>query len=120
MAFHNDLGKKGEELAVIHLIQKGYQILERNWRFRKAEIDIIALKGEELIIVEVKTRTSEAYGKPQEFVNRKKIEMTIFASNEYVLKKDLEVEVRFDIISVIINQHKTSIEHIESAFLSID
>ena len=88
------------------------------WFFRKAEIDIIARKGDILAIVEVKTRTSVEYGKPEAFVNQKKIQMTVSASNEYIIRNDLDVEARFDIISVVKNQYKTDIEHIEEAFLS--
>ncbi len=72
MAEHNELGKKGEELAVNHLEENGYEILERNWVFQKAEIDIIAQKDEVLAIVEVKTRSSLDFGSPQDFVKPKK------------------------------------------------
>ena len=72
MAEHYELGKKGEQLAVNYLIGKGYKIVERNWRFQKAEIDIIARKAETLISVEVKTRSTKNFGNPQDFVNPKK------------------------------------------------
>lgn len=117
MATHNDLGKKGEQLAVEFLINKNYQILEQNWRFKKAEVDIIAHKNNVLVAAEVKTRTSNYFGNPQEFVNQKKIQLLVEALNEYVISKDLDVEVRFDIIAVLINKKETSIEHLENAFL---
>ena len=72
MAQHNQLGKKGEELAVNHLLKKGYNILERNYRFDKAEVDIIAQKKDILAVVEVKTRTSADFGNPESFVSKKK------------------------------------------------
>lgn len=72
MAVHNELGKQGEALAVEYLRKEGYEILETNWVFQKAEVDIIALKGDVLAIVEVKTRSSLEYGLPQEFVKPKK------------------------------------------------
>jgi len=72
MAEHNELGKKGEELAVEYLQQNGYKILDRNWTFQKAEIDIIATKENILAIVEVKTRSSLDFGSPQDFVDAKK------------------------------------------------
>lgn len=116
MAKHNELGALGEDLAVEELEKNGYKIVERNWRFKKAEIDIIARKNEVLAIVEVKTRSSDYFGDPQDFVNQKKIKLLVEAVNEYVVSKDLDVEVRFDIIAIIINQNKLTLEHLEDAF----
>lgn len=117
MATHNDLGEKGEELAVTFLQKKGYKILERNWRFKKAEVDIIAQKEGVLAVIEVKTRTSNYFGNPQDFVNQKKIQLLVEAANEYVISNDLDVEVRFDIVAIIQNKNTTKIEHLEDAFL---
>jgi len=100
MAQHNDLGKLGEELAVDFLLKKGYEILETNWTFQKAEIDIIAKIDTKLAVIEVKTRSSLDFGLPQDFVKPKKIQLLLKAINEYVISKDLEVEVRFDIIAI--------------------
>ncbi len=116
MAEHNDLGKQGEELAVDFLQQNGYEILETNWTFQKAEIDIIAQKGTILAVVEVKTRSSLEFGLPQEFVKTKKIQLLVKAVNEYVVSNDLDVEVRFDIIAVHKDAKNFNIEHIEEAF----
>lgn len=116
MAKHNELGEFGEDLAVEELEKNGYEIVERNWRYKKAEIDIIARKNEVLAIVEVKTRSNDYIGNPQDFVTPKKIKMLVEAVNEYVVSKDLEVEVRFDIIAIIINQNKLTLEHLEDAF----
>ncbi|MBY0485589.1 MAG: YraN family protein, partial [Flavobacteriaceae bacterium] len=93
MADHNDLGKQGEELAVDFLQKNGYEILETNWIFQKAEIDIIAQKGTILAVVEVKTRSSIEFGLPQEFVKPKKIQLLVKAVNEYVISNELDVEV---------------------------
>jgi len=117
MATHNDLGKKGEELAVDFLQKNGYQILERNWRFKKAEVDIISQKNDVLAVVEVKTRSSSYFGNPQDFVNPKKIKLLVEAINEYVTSKNLDVDVRFDIIAVLKNKNAFEIEHLEDAFL---
>ena len=117
MAEHYELGKKGEQLAIDYLIKQGYKIVERNWRFQKAEIDIIARKEETLISVEVKTRSTNYFGNPQDFVNPKKIKLMVLAMNEYVLKKDLDVEVRFDIMAITKNKRSFDIEHLEDAFL---
>ena len=111
-----DLGKVGEELAGNHLIGKGYQILERNWRFGHKEIDIIACKDNVLAVIEVKTRKSDDFGKPDIAVGREKQRMLIRAADAYVRYKGLDVDVRFDIISIIVNERGQHIEHIEDAF----
>ena len=116
MAEHNDLGKLGEELAADFLQQNGYEILETNWVFQKAEIDIIAQKENVLAVVEVKTRSSLEFGLPQDFVKPKKIQLLVKAVNEYVISNDLEVEVRFDIIAISKENNDFKIEHIEDAF----
>ncbi|MBT3647954.1 MAG: YraN family protein [Flavobacteriales bacterium] len=104
MADHNDLGDLGEDLAVSHLMKSGYSILDRNWRYGREEIDIIALKDNDLAIVEVKTRASDYFGNPEEFVSRKKQAHLIRAANAYVQRNDLDVEVRFDVVGIILNQ----------------
>ena len=117
MAEHNELGKKGEELAIKFLIDKGYKILEKNYRYLKAEVDIIAQKENTLAVVEVKTRSTDYFGDPQDFVNPKKIKLLLSAIDYYVNEKDLDVDVRFDIIAIIHQKKETKIEHLEDAFL---
>lgn len=116
MADHNELGKLGEEHAVAFLQSHGYTILETNWTFQKAEIDIIAKKENILAVVEVKTRSSIDFGLPQDFVKPKKIQLLVKAINEYVISNDLEVEVRFDIIALHREGKGFKIEHLEDAF----
>lgn len=116
MAEAYDLGKTGEELAVKHLVDKGYRIVERNWHFGHKEIDIIAQKDDALVIVEVKTRKSDDFGEPDIAVGKDKQRMLIRAADAYVRYKNLNVDVRFDIISIIINETGQRIEHIEDAF----
>lgn len=116
MADHNELGKLGEELAVEFLRKEGYEILETNWRFQKAEIDIISQKENTLAIIEVKTRSSLEFGLPQDFVKPKKIQLLVKAVNEYVVSKDLDVDVRFDIIAVHKEGKSFVIEHLKDAF----
>lgn len=116
MAEHNQLGKLGEELAVAFLQKKGYTVLETNWTFQKAEIDIIAQKENVLAVVEVKTRSSIEFGLPQDFVKPKKIQLLVKAVNEYVMSNDLDVAVRFDIIAIFKENKDYKIEHIEDAF----
>lgn len=117
MAEHNDFGKLGEEIAANYLIEKGYEILERNWHNVHKEIDIIAKDGKFLVVVEVKTRQTDEYGNPDIAVTRKKQRMLISAANSYISRNDLDVETRFDIISIIFKDGNPVIEHIEDAFL---
>jgi putative endonuclease len=116
MAKHNELGKFGEELAVEFLQKNGYDILETNWTFQKAEVDIIAQKDSVLAIIEVKTRSSIEFGLPQDFVKPTKIKLLVKAINEYIISNDLEVESRFDIIAISKEENDFIIEHIEDAF----
>ena len=113
----HELGKIGEDLAAEYLISQGYRILERNWRSGHKEIDIIALKDDILAVVEVKTRTSEDYGDPDLAVGTMKEQMLVWAADSYVRYKNLDVDVRFDIISVILNEREQRLEHIEDAFV---
>lgn len=117
MAEHNDLGQLGEDLAASYLQEKQYQIMEKNFRFQKAEIDIIAFHKNTLVVVEVKTRTSTAFGLPQDFIKAAKIKLLTKAINFYVESNHLNYNIRFDIIAI----HKKTkgifeIEHIEDAF----
>jgi putative endonuclease len=112
-------GKKGEDLAVEFLIEDGYEILDRNWRFKHIEVDIIARKGDTLVIAEVKTRTGNSYGEPYTAVDFRKQRILIFAAERYLFGHQLDLEVRFDILSIIIDQHRTVVEHIKEAFHAI-
>lgn len=116
MASHNDFGKKGEELAVELLLQKGYTILSRNYRYLKAEIDILAQKGNILAVVEVKYRRSDHLQPITASINHKKIGLLIMAADHYVRKNDLDVNVRFDIITVLGQPRGYKIDHLEEAF----
>lgn len=116
MASHNELGKLGEKLAVEFLQKEGYQILETNWTFQKAEIDIIAQIENTLVIVEVKTRSSIDFGLPQDFVKPKKIQLLVKAVDAYVNKKDLDLDIRFDIIAIHSESNSFAIEHLIDAF----
>jgi len=116
MAYHNELGKLGEQLAVDYLSRNGFSILERNFIYDKAELDIIAQKEKKVIVVEVKTRNSAFFGDPQDFVTKAKIKLMVKAANEYVISNNIDLEVRFDIIAILKNQHIEQIEHFENAF----
>jgi putative endonuclease len=116
MGAHNDFGKKGEELAVDYLVQAGYRIVHTNYRYQKAEIDIIAQKEEILAIVEVKSRKSDFWQHIAEIITDKKIKLLVKAANQYVISRNLDIEVRFDIITVLEDNGGYNIDHIENAF----
>ncbi len=116
MADFHETGKKGEEMARKFLENANYDILETNWRSNHQEIDIIAKQNETLAIVEVKTRKTNYFGEPEEFVTRNKQKLLIKAANDYIIKNDLDLEVRFDIISILYSGSNYKIYHIEDAF----
>lgn len=111
------LGILGENEAVIFLENKGYRILHRNWRCGKDELDIAAMDGDVLVFVEVKTRTGTAFGQPWESVDARKEEALYRVSNEYIEQFNIDCDVRFDIISIIVSPDLDIwIDHIENAF----
>jgi putative endonuclease len=116
MSNNNTKGKEGEDFAIGHLLKNGYQLLEKNWRHKHLEIDLIAKHNETLVIVEVKLRSSNAFGQPENFVSIKKQKNTIKAAHAYIIENNLNYETRFDIISIIQNSNEFSLEHIVSAF----
>lgn len=116
MAKHNEFGKQGEQIAVDFLIDDGYTILKTNYRYLKAEIDIIAQKENTLAIVEVKARSSTFLEHIAETVTPKKIKLLVMATDYYVTENNLDVDVRFDIISILKKGQKFHIEHITDAF----
>jgi len=116
MAEHNELGASGEKAAENFLKEKGYQILATNWRFGSDEIDIIARHNGFLIIVEVKTRSSNAFGEPEIAVTKQKQKFLIRAAQNYIQQKNIDEECRFDIISIVSTNGKNNIHHIEDAF----
>lgn len=117
MAQHNELGKEGEKLAIEYLQRKNYKIITTNYRFQKAEVDIIAQKGDVLIALEVKTRSTLYFGNPEEFVSQKKIHLLIKAIDNFVTEQNLDLEVRFDIIAIIKQKNTFQIKHLKDAFL---
>jgi putative endonuclease len=117
MSEHNELGKQGEQLAKEHLIAKGYKIIVLNFRAGKAEVDIIAKTGDLFVFAEVKTRNSEFFGLPESFVSNKKQKLFALAAESFCeLNNYRDVEIRYDILSVIINQYVQSVHHFEDAF----
>ncbi len=116
MAEHNDIGKTGEEMAIKLLREKGYKILEQNWHYGREEIDLIAMDGDTLVIVEVKTRTTSWFGEPEFAVTRSKQKALIRAAEGYIIRNNLDLDTRFDVVSIVISPQEKKIEHIEDAF----
>jgi putative endonuclease len=117
MAEHNELGRFGELLAFTYLEKAGYRILEKNWSYGRAEVDLIAFFEKKLIFVEVKTRRSVDHGEPEDFVNWKKEKQMELASSVYIERKNHQGEIRFDIIAIVFeNKELYKINHIEDAF----
>ena len=116
MAKHNKLGKEGELIAFMFLQKENFRILKTNWRYQKAEVDIIAQKDDFLVFVEVKTRGSKKFGKPEEAIDKKKIALYKDAAEGYLGQYPSEVEIRFDVVSIVIATDETQIEYFPDAF----
>ena len=116
MAKHNKLGKEGELIAFMILQRDGFTVLETNWRFQKAEIDVIAKKDGFLVFIEVKTRSSKKFGRPEDAIDKKKIALYKDAAEGYLEQYPTEAEIRFDVVSIIIAKDGTQIEYISNAF----
>lgn len=116
MAEHNETGTEGEQIAYEFLISKGFTIIERNWRFGKAEVDLIAMDENEIVFIEVKTRNSRYLIEPEMAVNRTKQKLIISAADRYITIKKINSWARFDIVSVVIHPQGKEIKHIQGAF----
>lgn len=116
MAEHNILGRRGELLAAEYLENKGYTVLDRNWRSGHKELDLVARSGNTLVVVEVKTRGSARFGNPEDAVDMRKIRRLVLATDAYLRLKCLDMNVRFDIVTIIDSGGKVTVEHIEDAF----
>ena len=120
MALHNILGHRGEELAVTFLKEKGYTVLERNWKLGDLETDIIAKQGDEIVFVEVKTRASLNWGAPEDAVDELRKRRMTAAANAYLKFHRLDNPFRFDIIAIVFNAHVQKIDHICRAGLKAE
>jgi putative endonuclease len=117
MATHNILGQKGEAIARKFLEDNTYEILDENWCYGKAEVDLIAYRDKRIIFVEVKTRSSTGFGQPEDFVNESKQTLLQKAAEEYLYIMNFKGEIRFDIISILFDKHgEYKLRHIEDAF----
>ena len=116
MAQHLETGASGEKEACLYLEKNGFDIIETNWRSGKDEVDIIAEHKGQLVFVEVKTRTSDYFGAPEDWVGPKKQRNIIRAANSFIEERDLDVDVRFDVIGILMGPQEMSLKHIEDAF----
>ena len=111
-----EIGREGEREARAYLEKREYNILHTNWRWHHYELDIVAEKEGELVVVEVKTRDYESLLSPEEAVDRKKIRRIVAAADAYVRHYNLDLPVRFDIMILLGSDGAYQIEHIEDAF----
>jgi putative endonuclease len=103
MAAHNDVGREGEELAEKYLAERGYEILERNWRYLRFELDLVAVKEDVLHFIEVKTRKTNEFGLPEEAVDEIKISRLIEAGEAFLDQHPDWKQVQFDVLSICMN-----------------
>ncbi|MCE4563777.1 YraN family protein [Maribellus sp. CM-23] len=116
MVSTRELGEIAEGLAVQHLEKLGCQVLDRNWYHGHLELDIIARDADELVIVEVKARSGLRYEHPSEAVTNTKIKRIVEAADAYIIQNDIELDTRFDVITVIFVDQKFELEHFKDAF----
>jgi putative endonuclease len=113
---NKEKGDEGEALAATFLEEAGYTIVERNWKYERFEVDLIAQLDNTIVFVEVKTRYSNTYGEPWEAVNKAKRKKICASADAYIQQYDIDHEPRFDIISIIKSDGSCSIVHLEDAF----
>ncbi|MEO9892376.1 YraN family protein [Aurantibacter sp.] len=116
MGKHNEFGKEGEQIAVDFLVNKGYKVHARNYRFLKSEIDIIAQKEGVLAIVEVRARSNDQIIAIADTITSKKIKLLVEGANQFVIEHNLDLDARFDVITILKNRKIFRIEHLENAF----
>ena len=121
MAEHNDFGNLAEDLAVEYLEKKNYRIIARNFRYQKAEIDIVAEFENLIVVAEVKARSYNTVIEPQEAVTKKKIKSIVMCTDFFMQDRTIDKEVRFDIITVLPDEKGVmQLTHIQDAFQSFD
>ena len=111
-----NFGKLGEDKAASFLTEKGYEIVERNYRYKKSEVDIICKKENLLVFVEVKTRSNKNFGEPETFVSHSQQKAILRAAEEYMLQTNWPSDIRFDIIAIVINKDFEELTHLKDAF----
>jgi putative endonuclease len=117
MAEHNDKGREAEDLSAEYLSSHGFQILHRNWRYFHKEIDIVAEKDGQLVIVEVKSRFGAGRVTADELLSRGKMRFIVDAAEAYINRFNIEKETRFDLVIITFSGEGPAVEHIENAFI---
>ena len=118
MAKHNELGQEGEQSAANYMVKNRYVIRHRNWHAEKLELDIVAEKDGWLVVVEVKSRSTETFEHPEDAITPAKIRRIVLATDAYIQRYELNMPTRFDVISAIPTRNGYRIDHIEDAFIS--
>ncbi len=116
MAKHNILGREGEDIAAKYLEQKGYAVLDRDWHCGHKDLDLVVTKDNTIVFVEVKTRTGNEWGDPQDFITDRKIRRIVNSADAYLRFNQVDMDVRFDVISIVAEGGEYKVEHIEQAF----
>jgi putative endonuclease len=116
MVSQRETGEMAEGIAEQYLSKLGYAILDKNWHYGHLELDIVARDGDELVIVEVKSRNGIRYEHPSEAVTNSKMKRIVEAADAYILEKELELETRFDVVTIIFFEQKYELEHFKDAF----
>jgi putative endonuclease len=114
MSDKTEIGRRGENLAAKFLEEKGFTVAARNFRYGKAEIDLIVQRDEWLLFIEVKTRTSLTYGQPEEFLTDRQVNRIFDAAEEYIYRINWQGHIRFDVVSIQLGK-EIEIEHFEDA-----
>lgn len=118
MAAHNELGKEGEDAACAYLEREGYVIVERNWRYHRFEIDIIAECKDYIVFVEVKTRANEHWGNPEDFITKGQIKRIVAAADFYLQEYNIDKDARFDVFAIVKRNGKLELEYFDDAFMA--
>lgn len=116
MLSHREIGTTAEEIAQQHILKLGYRILDTNWQYGHLELDIVALENDQLVVVEVKSRNGIRYEHPSEAITNTKIKRIVDAAEAYIFKKDLNLDTRFDVITIIFFGERFELEHFKDAF----
>jgi len=119
LATNKNKGDWGEKEAVKFLQKNAFSILETNWRYKNLEVDIIASLPDRIVFIEVKTRGSDEFGEPEVAVSLKKQRFLVAAANQYILEKNIDLEARFDIISILSQKNRIILKHLPDAFYPI-
>ena len=116
---NQELGEFGEDYALNYLLKKGFRLIEKNYRFKRNEVDLICKDKDKFVFIEVKTRKTAEIGEPWKAVTKSKQKQIIKCANHFLIENNIEQESRFDIVSIVHNSYGTRLEHIDDAFYPI-